>query len=280
MQITKLALAAAFTTAAVSIAAGTSSAAPAPVDATSVESTSGEGAPADTTSAESTPGEGASAEADSSEAAAPKAEAVGFTAYATESSSIITTDTGSLVIEDQMLKIKAVDGTIVAGAPLTFRLDDFEFPIAAEISDRTATLTPQFDIAHATYKPVALPFEDKAPWKTEYDREQAAWSRMTSTISMGASVGTLVGGIGGASVGCILGGIAGATVAAATIVGMFGPFIPAAAVGCLGGIVAVGALGTVAGQILVTAPVAIGAAIQYFSTVNSPMPSRPAEPQK
>ncbi|MEV6321282.1 hypothetical protein AB0M45_08810 [Nocardia sp. NPDC051787] len=262
MQITKLALAAAFTTAAVSIAAGTSSAAP-------------EVAPADTTSVGTTSGEGTSDEADSAEA-----EAVGFTAYATETSSVITTDAGSLVVEDQMLKIKAADGSIVAGAPLTFRIDDFEFPIAAEISERTATLTPQFDMAHATYKPVALPFEDKAPWKTEYDREQAAWSRMTSTIGMGASIGTLVGGIGGASVGCILGGIAGATVAAATIVGMFGPFIPAAAVGCLGGIVAVGALGTVAGQILVTAPVAVGAAIQYFSTINSPMPGKPAEPQK
>ncbi|MFI9409892.1 hypothetical protein [Nocardia gamkensis] len=253
MHITKLALAAAFTTAAVSICAGTSSAAPAvPVDAASTEATS-------------------------TEAAA--AAGVGFTAHATETSSIITTDSGSLVVEDQVLKLKAADGTVVAGAPLTFHLDEFEFPIAAEISERTATLTPQFDLAHATYKPVALPFEDKAPWKTEYDREQAAWSRLTSTVGMGATIGTLVGGIGGASVGCILGGIAGATVAAATIVGMFGPFIPAAAVGCLGGIVAVGALGTVAGQILVTAPVAIGAAIMYFSTINSPMPKAP-EPQK
>ncbi|BDT96356.1 hypothetical protein IFM12275_63320 [Nocardia sputorum] len=249
MQITKLALAAAFTTAAVSIAAGTSSAAPdvATADSTSVEATSTE-----------------------------TAEAIGFTAHATETASIITIDSGSLVVEDQVLKIKATDGTVVAGTPLTFLVDEFEFPITAEISERTATLTPQFDLAHATYKPVALPFEDKAPWKTEYDREQAAWSRMTSTLSMGATIGTLVGGIGGAAVGCVLGGIAGATVAAATIVGMFGPFIPAAAVGCLGGIVAVGALGTVAGQILVTAPVAIGAAIMYFSTINSPMPT----PQK
>ncbi|WP_342215794.1 hypothetical protein [Nocardia abscessus] len=217
--------------------------------------------------------DGTSVEATSAETAT--AEAVDFTAHATETASIISIDSGSLVVEDQVLKVKAADGTVVAGAPLTFRVDEFEFPIAAEISERTATLTPQFDLARAAYKPVALPFEDKAPWKTEYDREQAAWSRLTSTVSMGATIGTLVGGIGGASVGCILGGIAGATVAAATIVGMFGPFIPAAAVGCLGGIVAVGALGTVAGQILVTAPVAIGAAIMYFSTINSPMPTKP-----
>ncbi|WP_330233925.1 hypothetical protein OHA40_16595 [Nocardia sp. NBC_00508] len=204
--------------------------------------------------------------------AAPEADngAVNFTARTTDTQSIITTDAGSMVIEDGVFKVKAANGNVLTATPLTFRLDDFEFPIAADISDRTATLTPQLDTAHATYKPVALPYEDKAPWKTEYDREQAAWSRLTSTISMGAAVGTLVGGIGGGAVGCILGGIAGATVAAATIVGLFGPFIPAAAIGCLGGIIAVGALGTVAGQLLVTAPVAIGAAIQYFTTINQP----------
>ncbi|MBF6482452.1 hypothetical protein IU408_30580, partial [Nocardia cyriacigeorgica] len=45
---------------------------------------------------------------------------------------------------------------------------------------------------------------------------------------------------------------------------------PAAAVGSSGGIIDVGALGTLAGQILITAPVAIGAAIQYFTTINQP----------
>ncbi|WP_433734672.1 hypothetical protein ACQP0C_27605 [Nocardia sp. CA-129566] len=196
--------------------------------------------------------------------------AVDFTAYATDTQSIVTTNAGSMIVEDGVLKIRAANGAALAGLPLTFRVDDFEFPIVADVADRKATLTPKFDMAHAVYKPVALPFEDKAPWKNEYDREQAAWSRMTTTITMGATLGTLVGGIGGAAVGCVLGGIAGATVAAATIVGLFGAFIPAAAIGCLGGTIAVGALGTVAGQLLVTAPVAIGAAIQYFATINQP----------
>ncbi|WP_097244746.1 hypothetical protein [Nocardia amikacinitolerans] len=203
-------------------------------------------------------------------ATAQPADAIGFTARATDTASIIEIDAGALVVEDDALKIKAADGTVVAGTPLKLRIDDFEFPIAAAISGRTATLTPQLSMDKAVYKPVALAFEDKAPWKSEYEREQAAWSRMTSTIGMGASIGTLVGGLGGGAVGCVLGGIVGATVASATIIGLFGPFIPAAAVGCLGGIIAVGALGTLAGQIFVTAPVAIGAAIQYFTTINAP----------
>ncbi|MEV0028448.1 hypothetical protein [Nocardia sp. NPDC050793] len=231
MKITKFAIAAAFLTSAVGIAAGTSSAAPV-----------ADAAPA----------------------------AINYTANATETSSIVSIDAGSLVVEDDALKIKAADGTVVAGTPLKFRIDEFEFPIAADIADRTATLTPQLSMDKAVYKPVALPFEDKAPWKNEYDREKDAWSRMTSTIGMGASIGTLVGGLGGGAVGCVLGGIVGATVASATIIGLFGPFIPAAAVGCIGGILAVGALGTLAGQIFVTAPVAVGAAIQYFTTINSP----------
>nr|WP_067658215.1 hypothetical protein [Nocardia harenae] len=201
---------------------------------------------------------------------------VDFTAHATDTQSIISIDEGSLVVEDAALKIKAPNGDLIAGTPLSFRIDDFEFPIAAQIAGRTATLTPQLDVAQAVYKPVALPYEDKAPFKNEYDREVAAWSRMTSTISAGATIGTLVGGLVGGAAGCVLGGIAGATVASATIVGLFGPFIPAAAIGCIGGILAVGALGTLAGQILVTAPVIIGAAIQYFSTINAPAPVPPA----
>ncbi|MEV0294831.1 hypothetical protein [Nocardia sp. NPDC050710] len=199
---------------------------------------------------------------------------VSFTAHATDTASIVEIDSGALTVEDGALKVKSPSGTVIAATPLTFSIDDFQFPIRADIDGRTATLTPELSMDKAVYKPVALPFEDKAPWKNEYDREQAAWSRMTSTISMGATIGTLVGGLAGGAAGCVLGGIAGATVASATIVGLFGPFIPAAAIGCLGGILAVGALGTLAGQILVTAPVAIGAAIQYFTTINSAYPAK------
>ncbi|WP_330234465.1 hypothetical protein OHA40_32850 [Nocardia sp. NBC_00508] len=199
--------------------------------------------------------------------------AVGYKVSVGERSTMIDVETGSLAVEDGTLMIKAPNGVVMAGSELSFRVDDFVFPIAADIRDRTATLTPRFDLEHAAYKPVALPYEDQAPWKTQYDREQAAWARLSSTILMGATIGTAVGGIGGAAVGCVLGGIAGATVASAAIIGLFGAFLPAAAIGCVGGILALGALGTLAGQLLITAPVAIMAAVQYFTTINQPMPS-------
>ncbi|UFS94799.1 hypothetical protein [Nocardia huaxiensis] len=189
---------------------------------------------------------------------------INYTTTTTETQSIIRTDSGSLVVEDGVFKVKAANGTTVAGTELKFRVDDFEFPIAADIAGNTATLTPQFDIQQAVYKPVALPYEDQAPWKNQYDREVAAWNRLTSTISMGATIGTLVGGIGGAALGCVLGaGVAfAATLPLAALFGT-GPLG-----GCIIGASLVGFLGTVGGQIFVTAPVAILAAVQYFTTIN------------
>lgn len=212
--------------------------------------------------------------------AAPSAatEAVNYTASVNERSTIIETDGGALTADNGVFTIRADDGTVLAGAELSFRVDDFVFPIAADIAGRKATLTPQFDLAHATYSPVSLPFENEAPWKNSYEREKDAWSRLTTTLGAGATVGTLIGGISGGAVGCLLGGIAGATVASATIIGLFGPFIPAAIIGCLGGIVAVGALGTLAGQLLVTAPVAVLSAVQYFTTITAPPPNRAPAP--
>ncbi|MTE12072.1 hypothetical protein [Nocardia aurantiaca] len=208
--------------------------------------------------------------------AAPAADdngAINYAVTTTDTSSILRTDAGSLVNDNGNLEIKASNGTVVAKMPLSFRVDDFEFPIAAEISDRTATLTPQYDMDHAVYKPVALPYEDQAPWKSDYDREQAAFNRMKDTIGTGATIGTLVGGIGGAAVGCVA-GVAAGLVATGALAGLFG-LGPLG--GCVLGAATVGFLGTLAGQILITAPVAIAAAIQYFSTVNEPHIQAPAK---
>ncbi|MRH85975.1 hypothetical protein GFY24_00585 [Nocardia sp. SYP-A9097] len=194
------------------------------------------------------------------------AGAINYSLTNTETDTVVRTDAGSLVVENGVFKVKAADGSTVAGTELSFRVDDFVFPIAAQIKDRTATLTPQFDQAHAVYQPVALPYENQAPWKSDYDREVAAWTRLTSTISAGATIGTLVGGIGGAALGCVLGaGVAVAATAPLALLFGTGPLG-----GCVIGASLVGFLGTVAGQIFVTAPVAILAAAQYFTTINQP----------
>ncbi len=207
-------------------------------------------------------------------APADDVQPVGYRASSDDRSATVTTDSGSMDVENGVFTIKAANGATVAGTELKFRVDDFEFPIAADISGRTATLTPQFDLQHAVYKPVALPFEDSAPWKTPYEREVAAFTRLKDTVATGATIGTVVGGLGGAAVGCIAGAALGivATGALATLFGL-GPLG-----GCVAGAAAVGFLGVIAGQLFVTAPVAIGALIQYFSTINEPF--HPAAPAK
>ncbi|MFB7720864.1 hypothetical protein [Nocardia sp. NPDC056100] len=202
--------------------------------------------------------------------AAPESDsaAINFTATNSQTNTVIHTDAGSLVVEDGVFKIKAANGATVAGSELSFRVDDFVFPIAAEIKDRTATLTPEFEVDKAVYQPVALPYENQAPWKTDYDREQAAWNRLKDTVAMGATIGTLVGGIGGAAVGCLIGGATLATVTGA-LTAMFGA-LGGAVFGCIVGMSVIGFLGTLAGQLFVTAPVAILAAAQYFTTINQP----------
>ncbi|WP_067541175.1 hypothetical protein [Nocardia crassostreae] len=211
-----------------------------------------------------------------------EADAINYTRTNSETNTVIRTDAGSLVVEDGVFKVKAANGTTIAGTELKFRVDEFEFPIAADISGNTATLTPQFEIDKTVYKPVALPYENVAPWKSEYDREVAAWSRMTSTIALGASIATLVGGIGGAAVGCVIGGAAvGCVIGGIAGAALTGPlalmFGAGPLAGCPIGASSPGFLGTLAGQVFFTAPVALMAAAQYFTTINSPMPNTPAK---
>ncbi|MFE3759102.1 hypothetical protein ACFXO9_32770 [Nocardia tengchongensis] len=207
-------------------------------------------------------------------APAPANPNVGYTATLGDTAAVLTTDAGALTADNGVLTIANATGKALASAVLSFRVDDFVFPITADISGRTATLTPRFDLEHAAYSPVSLPFENQAPWRSEYEREQAAWGRLVSTITAGAAIGSTVGVLSGAAVGCVGGGIAGATVASAAIIGLFGGFLPAAAIGCIGGVLAVGALGTIAGQLLITAPIILMAAVQYFTTISQPAPSK------
>ncbi|MFB7722443.1 hypothetical protein [Nocardia sp. NPDC056100] len=208
----------------------------------------------------------------SATATATPDEAVAVTASQVGDTAVITLPNGAIELRDGVLELETANHTVLASAEMSFRVDDFVFPIETNIADHTVTLTPRLDLEHAAYAPVALPFEDTADFHTPYQREQAAWNRMSSTIGMGLTIGTVVGGLGGAAVGCVLGAVVGGTVAAATVAGLFGPFLPAAALGCLGGVASIGALGTIAGQLLVTAPVAILAAVQYFTTITAPMP--------
>ncbi|MBF6132144.1 hypothetical protein IU501_03945 [Nocardia otitidiscaviarum] len=191
---------------------------------------------------------------------------------AQERSLTLSTDIGSLEVANGVLAIKSTDGTVMAGAPLRVRVDDFVFPVAAEVSGHTATLTPQIDREHAVYQPVSLPFEDRAEFKNEYEREKAAWSRMTSRIGLAGTLAGLTTTVLGGLVGCTLGAVAG-TIATGVVATLFGA---GPIVGCLVGAAAGASLIGIAGTVLITAPVAVASIIDYFNTINAPLP-QPAD---
>lgn len=202
------------------------------------------------------------------------APGVGYKAYKDGAAAVITVDAGQLIVDNGQFQIRSNDGRILAGVPLEVNVDDIAFPVDVVIEGDTASLTPVLDPARARYAPVALPFQDSAPWRSPYEREQAAWNRMTQTITIGAAVGAIVGAVGSGLIGCLLGGVAGAALTGplATLLGA-GPLA-----GCLIGAGAMAPIGMMAGSIVVGAPVAIAAFVQYQTTINEPF--RPAPQPK
>ncbi|WP_433193086.1 hypothetical protein ACQP1G_30720 [Nocardia sp. CA-107356] len=194
------------------------------------------------------------------------APGVEYTAYKDGHAAVISVADGTLIVENGQFQIRDRSGRVLAGVPLEFTIDDIAFPIDTTIDGNTARLTPSLDTARAHYKPVALPFEEQAPWKSAYDREVAAWSRMTSTVSLGAGIGAIVGAVAAGTLGCLLGGAAG-TVLTGPLATLFGAGPMA---GCLIGVAALAPIGVLVGAIFVAAPVAIAAFIQYSATVNAP----------
>ncbi|MEV0110025.1 hypothetical protein AB0H42_27320 [Nocardia sp. NPDC050799] len=89
-----------------------------------------------------------------------------YRAYHDGTAAVISIDSGSLIVENGNFQIRAASGEILAGVPLEFTYDSIAFPIEATVEGNTARLTPVVSVDRARYNPVALPFEDSAPWKT------------------------------------------------------------------------------------------------------------------
>lgn len=216
----------------------------------------------------------ASAKPESPSLTTQLAPVVTYKAYQDGATAVISVASGSLLVDHGRFEIRSATGKVVAGVPLSFNVGDIAFPIEAKVAGATAWLTPKLDRSRATYRPVALPYQKDAPWKSRYDREQAAWNRMSSTIVTGAAVGAIVGAVSAGALGCLLGGVSGAVVTAPLFLLLGGG--PVA--GCLVGATMLAPVGTLVGSIFVGAPVAIASVIQYQDTVNAPF--KPPAPAK
>ncbi|MFC9896294.1 hypothetical protein ACFVMC_21610 [Nocardia sp. NPDC127579] len=196
---------------------------------------------------------------------------INYTTNNDGNSAVVTTDAGSLVVKDGQFQILSPAGDIVGGVPLEVNVEDIVYPVRATIEGNRATLTPVVEAAF--YRPAVFAPKQVAA-STPEQREQAAWSKFGSRLSVGAAVGAIIGAIGAGVVGCVAGGVLGLglTLPVALLLGG-GPIA-----GCLAGAMTLGPLGAMAGTIVVGAPVAIAAAIEYFNAVNAPL--APEEPKK
>lgn len=184
--------------------------------------------------------------------AAPPAKDIGYSANIVGDHVVLKTDIGSLRTSDGQFQIVDNTGKVAASIPLAYNLNDKQFPINADINGRTATLTPVRDAAAAQPVKVsdAVRKQAAAP-ATREQRDMQAMQTLSQSINTASAVGGLIGTIVGGVIGCVAG-----------LVG--------AVVGCLPGIVTGAGIGGVVGTIVVGGPVLIGAAIQFFNTINSP----------
>ncbi|MCX4093252.1 hypothetical protein [Nocardia sp. alder85J] len=192
-------------------------------------------------------------------------------------SAVLTSTDGTFKTVGTSLVIANANGEGVDSIPLTYRKDATEFPIAADISDNSVRLTP--DTKAEDGQPVSRPLtaQDIAGIQplqaqpitesfTPRDQQElsAFGSRATISSATGAAIGAIIGG----GLGCVLGaGIVG-TISGAVSALLAG--LPGAVIGCVAGAATVGTVGTLIGSALVTGPILLWSAYQYFSTITAP----------
>ncbi|NHU43043.1 hypothetical protein [Rhodococcus sp. A14] len=201
-----------------------------------------------------------------------------YTASIVDKSVVLTTDGGSLTTQGNQFQVLDAAGNLVAGFPLTYSRDGKEWPIAAQIDGRSATLTPSTEPATATpLKDAALPLQPTA-LDVRSPEFSAAIINFGTEVALGIGIGSLIGTAIGAGIGCIAGGaLVGSAVAVPTIGTLA---VPGFLGGCLVTGAAAGAIGAVAGTVIVGGPVAVASALQFYDAINAPAaePVPAAEP--
>ncbi|MFJ4652466.1 hypothetical protein ACIP5Y_14480 [Nocardia sp. NPDC088792] len=196
------------------------------------------------------------------------------------------------------LVISNANGDAVDSIPLSYRKDNTQFPIAAQIADHSVTLTPNTDPTAGvpSAQPVStsvlqglVPVAQAQPkdiTESFTPRDQQELSAFGSRATISSLTGAVVGALIGASVGCIGGGLVGAGLSAP--LSLMLAALPGAVIGCVAGIALVGSVGSLLGTILVGGPMVLWSAYQYFSTISSPCygpgaycvdPAAPAAPK-
>lgn len=199
---------------------------------------------------------------------------VGYTLSSTSTSLTLTLQHGTFKRGQNSLAIVDNAGSAVFQMPLSYRFEDREYPIAAQISGNSVTLIPSHRVADSrSIDPQLVEPVRAAAGKqlvdaptTRQERDNQALAQFMQILGAGTTIGTLVGTI----IGAIVGGVIGCAIGLA-----------AAVIGCLVAVVPAAGLGGVAGTIVGGGGTLVVAGIQYLQTINSPfVPPRTSSPQK
>lgn len=131
------------------------------------------------------------------------APGLNYTASVVDRSVVLTTDLGSLTVLGSQFQVLDPAGNIVGGIPLTYQRDGKDWPIAAKVDGRTATLTPSTDPADArptTTEPVLKDIDAASDALLN-----GAITNAFMQLSLGVALGTLIGTAIGAGIGCVAG---------------------------------------------------------------------------
>lgn len=225
------------------------------------------------------------ASANANAAPAPINSPVTYHAKQVGDSAVVTANGGSYTVNNGVLQFLDNAGKNTASFPLAYRVKGQQFPIDAQIAGKTVTLTYSKDQTRAISIPDApvsavhhftqgetaagltLPGKINAADATT-TRNQTAFSQFASAAGISSVLSAIGGAILAGTIGCALGLAAGA----ALTLGTLGVLLPAPVAGCLVGAVALAPVGTLVGLIFIGAPLLAAAAIQYFVTVNTPLP--------
>ncbi|MEU8898882.1 hypothetical protein [Nocardia sp. NPDC048505] len=172
---------------------------------------------------------------------------------------VVETDRGSLTTDNGQFQVHDEQGNVLVGLPLSYTLNDLEYPINASVDGLRAVLTPVKDqnAAH----PVGLR-HDVAKQEAFDDAVSAAATQFGIITSIGTLIGTIVGG----GAGCAIGG-AGGLILGLPILDLGGA---TGIAGCLAGAAVGIPLGAAAGLVLTGVPAAIVVGIGFHNRINAP----------
>ncbi|MFE3292863.1 hypothetical protein [Rhodococcus sp. NPDC059234] len=169
---------------------------------------------------------------------------------------LVHTAAGSLSTEDNRLLVRDAEGTVVEAVPLTIAFDGMAYPISAQITGNTATLTADTGAAVPMPKVGALHDIDLP----------AAVGGVQPAISLTSAVGGFLGSATGLVGGCLLGAtVAGVVSAPAAMLFGAGPLA-----GCIGGALLLGATSGLAGTAIGGLGSALANAPQFIQLLNQP----------